>query len=143
MHHWYQFFNSPCDTYIVSIQQSFSLTDKWCKHGQVDTPRTITNRVCQSTNNVCCSRFQSRDNILSSVIAHNVDHPLLSSWLLDEQSVASYDAISKVPEWQAPLDFNSSSVEDDNMERGGRGCGLCKRRERREGKGGKEREGVS
>ena len=58
---------------------------------------------------------------------------------------------AKLEEWQAPLDFNSSSVEDDNMEGGGRACGLCVKqekggrgegeRERREGEGRKRKEG--
>ena len=97
----------------------------------MDTPRAVTNGVCQSTNNVCSPWFQSRDDVLSSVIAHNVDRSLLLfSLLLDEQSVASYDAISKLEEWQVPLNFNSSRVEDNNMEGGRRTSGLCEMGER-------------
>ena len=106
----------------------------------MDTPRAVTNGVCQSTNNVCSPWFQSRDDVLSSVIAHNVDRSLLLfSLLLDEQSVASYDAISKLEEWQIPLNFNSSRVEDNNMEGGRRTSGLCEMVERGRGKEERER----
>ena len=66
--------------------------------------------------------------------------------MLDEQFVASYDAISVCLEWQIPLDFNSSCVEDNNVEGGGRARGLCDREEEEEGREGtamENREGGS